>query len=654
MSNNKGVKKIQIFEGGNTSIFSKQSFVIPLYQRAYAWKEKEIEQLIDDIDDIEDTVDHYYIGTLIVHNRNKDSDNDINNQSSEENTKPLEVIDGQQRLTTLFLLFNYLNICEKNDGHLTFECRDRSNDTLNNLLQINNNTYQGDLDKLEKSIIDGSKIIKSKFREIEDQDEFKKKLEKVVLYQIEVPKNTDLNRYFEIMNSRGEQLEQHDILKAKLIDFLDKNDEKSRTVFSTIWDACRDMDDYVQMHFHSVGNKIRNTIFGQNWDYYPNKTWENFLTCFSNEKDDNKEFSFESIIKTDINKSYFNVKFENNDQVRFTSIINNFTYFLLHTLKVFVRFHKLKNENDEDFVLEELLDDKKLISSFDKVINEAFYEKKKVSENKSQFSQDFIILLLKTRFLYDRFIIKSEKSETNKDGEWSLNRIDTSGQQSKKRSYYRDTFYKAEQENCLMLEACLRISYTSPKIMHWITYALYDLIDNPDGKNLYNTLEQYTKGEIKKNFFDKKDYDTMGLDTPHIVFNYLDFILWKNERKNSQYQNLFNDFEFNFRNSVEHFYPQHPTEVESVGEKANYFGNLALLSREINSKFSNLTPRQKIEYGETKTGSLKLRLMSDIIRNMDEKTQSWIQGGESSECFKHGEKMLDILYENIYSDKRNK
>ena len=41
--------------------------------------------------------------------------------------------------------------------------------------------------------------------------------EKVVIVRFQVPKDTDLNHYFEIMNSRGEQLEKHEILKSRLM-----------------------------------------------------------------------------------------------------------------------------------------------------------------------------------------------------------------------------------------------------------------------------------------------------------------------------------------------------------------------------------------------------------------------------------------------------
>ncbi len=55
-----------------------------------------------------------------------------------------------------------------------------------------------------------------------NEESFIKKLSKVVIFRIEVPEHTDLNRYFETMNVRGEQLEQHDILKAELMEHMKK------------------------------------------------------------------------------------------------------------------------------------------------------------------------------------------------------------------------------------------------------------------------------------------------------------------------------------------------------------------------------------------------------------------------------------------------
>ena len=76
----------------------KADFLIPDYQRPYAWQEKECQKLWDDIFEFAipendatkfDTNDEYFLGPIVTF-MNKD--------------KKLEVIDGQQRLTTILLL----------------------------------------------------------------------------------------------------------------------------------------------------------------------------------------------------------------------------------------------------------------------------------------------------------------------------------------------------------------------------------------------------------------------------------------------------------------------------------------------------------------------------------------------------------------------
>ena len=71
-------------------LFNSVKYEVPIYQRNYAWGENQIQQLIDDIYDSNGT---YFLGNLIV---------------NQKNTDVYEVIDGQQRLTTLYLLEKYL------------------------------------------------------------------------------------------------------------------------------------------------------------------------------------------------------------------------------------------------------------------------------------------------------------------------------------------------------------------------------------------------------------------------------------------------------------------------------------------------------------------------------------------------------------------
>ena len=193
----------KIAESNITTIFSndKITYVIPLYQRAYAWKEKEITQLIDDICDCEG--ENYFLGSLIV----------------DKKENKFEVIDGQQRLTTLFLLLKCLNQYDDTfiydvKNILEFECRERSNYSLIHFENLEKEDF------FESGILEGKIIINKKLKEKDVLQKLKKNLTKVKLYRIEVPENTDLNRYFEIMNTRGEQLEQHDILKAFLLKYI--------------------------------------------------------------------------------------------------------------------------------------------------------------------------------------------------------------------------------------------------------------------------------------------------------------------------------------------------------------------------------------------------------------------------------------------------
>ena len=87
-------------------------------------------------------------------------------------------------------------------------------------------------------------------------DKITKKLNDVYIVRVQVPENTDLNNYFEVMNTRGEQLELHHIAKARMINEL--NDDNDKKLAAAIWDACSNMDSYMIMN---LTNTIRNNIF---------------------------------------------------------------------------------------------------------------------------------------------------------------------------------------------------------------------------------------------------------------------------------------------------------------------------------------------------------------------------------------------------------
>jgi hypothetical protein len=179
--------------------------------------------------------------------------------------------------------------------------------------------------------------------------------------------------------------------------------------------------------------------------------------------------------------------------------------------------------------------------------------------------------------------------------------------------------------------------------MHWITDLLIWLSSNVDIldteiPNYTDKINEIAKRPVRE-FLEKKEY-SLGVNTPHAVLNYLDFLLWKKD------PNV--DFAFEFRNSVEHWYPRNPSEgtFERWDDDVDRFGNLCLIQRNVNSRFSNMSPEAKKSTFKDmiKKGSLKLRIMSEMTQGINA-SQQW----KETICAQHEQKMLDLLVENTIS-----
>ena len=582
----------------------ESKYLIPIYQRNYAWGEKEIVALLDDISSNDN---EYFIGSLVV--REKDG--------------VFEVIDGQQRLTTLYLTLRYLKHDIKDK--LKFEARQKSNETLEKIC---------DDDKLanlpSSEIVNGFKIIENYFKKNENDESFKSKILNAKLLRVPVPNDADLNHFFEIMNTRGEQLEFHQVVKAKILKILE---EKERKIAALVWDACADMDRYVQMSFKK---KLREQIFGNEWDKICD---ENKLFEISIEDDSDVEGRLLSEILDNKNLASEKTTQDEGENERFSSIIN-FPNFLLQVNAVMSNNTSSTNE---------LLYDKKLIDNLEKYFDN--------SEN----AKNFIYNLLKFRFLFDKFIIKTDESNKKEGEKWSLKML------KKYRSNNKDTFSYVDtldnNELVVALQSCLRITYTSPRAMEWIFTLLKQLDENKKADYIQEILEQYTKEKVKNALKKSSSYPMCE----RIVLTYLDYILYRNymiggqdSEINQKLQNAFKavgnvnlknlkEWEFKFRDSIEHFYPQNPSgdSIECMNDDGilNSFGNLALVTTSGNSKFSNLAPSAKLTtYPNIITQSLKLILMSECIKNgtLDEYKEAIV---------KHGQEMLSILrYDVEYVD----
>ena len=177
--------------------------------------------------------------------------------------------------------------------------------------------------------------------------------------------------------------------------------------------------------------------------------------------------------------------------------------------------------------------------------------------------------------------------------------------------------------------------------MHWITKILNWLNNAQDpgsvsSSDLVNLLKGYARGKVKAAFF--SDEKPQGFDISRIVFTYLDYLLLDSTKQG---------FKFQFRNSIEHFYPQHPDREQAgkiVAEhNLHLLGNLALVSVSANSKFSNSFPKAKAEnFKDTiEMQSPKLRRMAEITR---------IEGWGDEQVMEHHEHMLKLLEADIESN----
>lgn len=575
-------------------IFDNVHYVVPIYQRNYAWEKDQIEQLLQDILDI---TDDYYLGNLIV---NKSGNN-------------FEVIDGQQRLTTLYLMMLCLKKSVAEDA-LTFEARDKSNDTFKKM-----RTGAPSSEWLSTELNTGYDIIenffKSKMKDSAAYDNFYEKLSKIKIARVQVPEGIDLNHYFEIMNTRGEQLTPHEIVKARILAVVKKAyGISAEGAAAKIWDACALMDSYVQMNFDT---ESRRKLFSEDWTGFNCDSFESAAAkCTSTIKfeEDDVTFKLVEFLKGGaVLKDGDKLKNDSKDeQERFESVIS-FPNFLLHVNAV------ISGSNSSNL---DSLDDKKFLDSL------------KVYWENSEKAKTFIFTLLKCRYLLDKYIIKREfYKDYREEGRWMLQGI--KAYQDKKKDSLKPQYFGTyntqtdvdsesiedktrfdtdKTKRIRMLESCLRITYTSPKMMHWITDVLLALYKN-ENVELIPLLETYCRTKVQESNYE----NASGFGIERIVFTYLDYLLWRDgfSYNGSPVISTMENYQYQYRNSIEHFSPQHPAERKPWDDDdLNSFGNLALVTVSGNSKFSNNEPVGKISsFGSVVEQSLKLKVMAAMTKS---------------------------------------
>lgn len=583
-----------------------KDYVVPLYQRNYAWGEEEIYQLLQDIYESfkkSDGNGQYFIGSLVVLKRRDGS---------------FEVIDGQQRLTTISLIAKILNPENYNIPKLHFDSRPEVEaflqsfystgeviDTTNSHLVSHFKKAVEHINTVDLEVKEEKRLIISDLitRDQSFGDYF---FNNVIIVKVEIPNDTDVAHYFEVMNNRGEQLEKHEILKARLLDEI-RDDKSSSLMFSKIWDACSQMDTPIQKLFSSDKRK---SLFGKDYDTFH----------WSFKEDEEKE---------DINKNELTIKeilagesinlkeekIENETDFNYSSILD-FPNFLMHVLKL----------NENQYQIEVPLNGDELLETFEKADNID--------------PMTFIKDLLFYRVVFDRFIVKTFYDENEEDDyKWVLIKPERYFYKKKNenRLIFKNSF--TNQSRIIKCLSMLQVTFRTKKYKTWVQTILswfesdetLNISEEEYIKKLNDlALKRYNRSEYAQTIDDNKPY-AEGTKTPHYLFNFLDYLFWL-ERPND-----FN-FEFKYRNSVEHHLPQSFKKVENENLIDN-FGNLCLVSKGGNSRMNNESPIGKATNKSGKFYKESLPPKQRIMYDSTNENNDW----SAEEISKHYKGTVDIL-----------
>ncbi|PUD49410.1 DUF262 domain-containing protein [Helicobacter pylori] len=231
-------------------VFLESGYSIPNYQRGYAWKDKNFWDLWEDL---EEAIEYnkkgqgYFIGTMVV-------------AKNEDNKKLHDIIDGQQRTTTIFMLLHVLankqNEEDKQEtrkylyqkGELKLEVTPQNQSFFKTLLEA---AEKGNISHCEKdadtegkqNLFEVLKAILDKVSKL-NKEEVNERLEvllEMVLMRLEEPDPGRAIRTFQSVNDRGVPLLLLDKLKSLLIYYS-----------NTFCDGKRGLDQFINDHFGEI------------------------------------------------------------------------------------------------------------------------------------------------------------------------------------------------------------------------------------------------------------------------------------------------------------------------------------------------------------------------------------------------------------------
>ena len=440
-----------------------------------------------------------------------------------------------------------------------------------------------------------------------------------------VPRETDLNKLFEVINNRGVQLQHHEILKARMLDALN---EVERGPYAVLWDACADMENFVERNLSGNFKGFASEVAacyerGQLTDASAVRA---LLARRIQEQNHHHALTLAEILRApdDAQAGGGETETETTEPTWVRGMFG-FPLFLQHVLRIWL-FERGRPD------LPRLLD-RELLTLFE----EHFF---KPAEDRTESVRSFIDLLWRLRVIFDEHLIKwVDQGEEEIHLISAISVSTSSGKRYMSRSRESDS-----HQGFSLLQSML---YHSQEIttQYWVTPLLNFMHRNPelDAERYFaylRHLDNHMLGSdaneiliVRSLSFMKEPWQRRdaihavelakpsGVKFAHYWFYKLDFVLWFQKKRQTE---RWKKFRLTAKSSVEHISPQTPTERDDnrVDKALDYFGNLALVSRSLNSEYGNLPFNEKrqrfINNNKSRLDSLKMDLIYESDRWNDD------------------------------------
>lgn len=279
-------------------------FVIPVYQRNYDWKNTECKELLNDIISVE-TEDRgtHFIGSIVFVHEGTYSTSEV---------KELVIIDGQQRLTTINILYVALYRFAKESN------RTQDSERLYNMF-LTNQYVQNESSKLklkqtdvnffafkaimlgtEKEYTTYSNVTENYnfFRSCINEENFEtilKGLNRLIFVEISLERDKDdPQRIFESLNSTGLDLSQSDLIRNFILMDLPPKDQNR--IYETIWNPIEENAKDIVKQSSLVSDFIRDYLTLRNKKIpNKNKVYAEFKSLYPDKKEDAYNQELENI-----------------------------------------------------------------------------------------------------------------------------------------------------------------------------------------------------------------------------------------------------------------------------------------------------------------------------------------------------------------------